>query len=525
MSRQIIISVMLTAVFLLLAAGCASLPDNSGRPVSHAYTDTQDTRLGKGIQAAMARHPEKSGQSGFILLGNGLDAFVARAVLANNAERSIDTQYYMIHNDVVGRLFVDQLLKAADRGVRVRLLVDDIDQAGRDIGAATLDSHPNVEVRIFNPFIRGRGRTLQYVTGFGKQTRRAHNKSFTVDNQVTILGGRNIGDEYFEADPDMAFMDLDVIGAGPVAGEVSASFDQYWNSSLSYPISTLVKKLPTAQEIESRKQEFDAFIAKQAESEYLEHLRNSDLANNLRQQKVWYQWGAGKVVADDPEKLTHDTSDTTYRLSEQLRPDMAGIKKELIIFSPYFVPGKSGVAFFKQLRDRGVRVKVLTNSLASTDVSIVHAGYARYRERLLRMGVELYELNVNLSPEMRKEMKAAGIGRSKSSLHAKAFVLDREKVFIGSLNLDPRSLVQNTEIGVVFTSQNIANYIAGGFDREIEKVAFRLELRKEKNGREKLFWHGIVDGKARTFDVEPYVGFWKRFGVSLMGMLPMESQI
>ena len=467
-------------------------------------------------------HP---GESGYLLLGNGLDAFVARVVLAQRAERSIDTQYYMIHNDVVGSLFVDQLYKAAERGVRVRLLVDDIDQEGRDFGAAVLDSHPNIEVRIFNPFARNTGRTLQYVTGFGKQTRRAHNKSFTVDNQATILGGRNIGDEYFEADPELAFLDLDVLAVGPVAGEVSASFDQYWNNQLSYPISTLVESTLTPQEIDQRKKIFDDFIARQAESEYLRYLRDSDLANRLRQDRVIYHWGVGAVVADNPEKLTHDTTEIKYHLSQQLAPYMADIQGELIVFSPYFVPGKSGVAFFKQLRDRGVQVKILTNSLASTDVGIVHAGYARYRKALLRMGVELYELNRNLSREERKAIKEGGIGRSKSSLHAKCFVLDRETAFIGSLNLDPRSVVQNTEIGVVLKSPPIANHIADSFDSQIDKVAFRLELKKEKNGSERLLWHGIVDGEKRTFAHEPYTGFWKRFGVGFMRLLPIESQI
>jgi len=229
---------MITVVFVISLGACASLPDNNGRLESHAFDDTQETTLGRTIDSGSQGH---TGESGFYLLGDGLDAFVARAVLASIAERSIDTQYYMIHNDVVGSLFIDQLYKAAERGVRVRLLVDDIDQGGRDIGAAILDTHPNIEVRIFNPFGRNVGRTIQFVTGFGKQTRRAHNKSFTVDNQATILGGRNIGNEYFNADPELAFVDLDVLSIGPVAREVSSSFDLYWNSELSYPISTLVE--------------------------------------------------------------------------------------------------------------------------------------------------------------------------------------------------------------------------------------------------------------------------------------------
>ena len=259
MTRRHKFNLIVTILALFLMGGCASLPTNFERHETHAFLDTDDTRFGKAIQA---KRPANPNQSGFLLLGNGLDAFVARALLAQGAERSIDTQYYMIHKDTVGWLFIDQLYKAADRGVRVRLLIDDIDQGGRDIGAAVLDSHPNVEVRIFNPFGRNTSRTLQFVTGFGKQTRRGHNKSFTVDSQVTILGGRNIGDEYFEADPELAFVDLDVLAAGPVARSVSASFDQYWNSELSYPISVLIEKLPTPQEIEQRINEFNEFIKK-----------------------------------------------------------------------------------------------------------------------------------------------------------------------------------------------------------------------------------------------------------------------
>ena len=514
------LTLIVTIFTSFLMGGCASLPTDFERHESHAYMDTDDTRLGKTIQAEKPAH---SNQSGFLLLGNGLDAFVARALLAQSAERSIDTQYYMIHNDTVGGLFIDQLYKAADRGVRVRLIIDDIDQGGRDFGAAVFDSHPNVEVRIFNPFGRNTGRTVQFITGFGKQTRRGHNKSFTVDSQATILGGRNIGDEYFEDDPELAFIDLDVLAIGPVARDVSTSFDQYWNSELSYPISVLVEKLPTPEEIEQRINEFDDFIKKQADTEYMRNLRNSNLANRFRQDRLVYHWGDGHVVADDPQKLTHDTDDTQYHLSEQLKPYLADIKKELIIFTPYFVPGKSGMAVFKALREEGVRVKILTNSLSSTDVGLVHAGYSKYRKGLLRMGVELYELNKNLTKKGRKEMKEGSVGHSKSSLHAKSFVFDRERVFIGSFNLDAQSRIQNTEIGVVFESSDIANRMAEGFDQKINQAAFRLELKTYENGSEKILWHGLVDGEQSVFKVDPYTGFWKRFGIGFLRVLPIES--
>ena len=501
---------------------CASLPENINRSETHVYDDTQETTLGQSYQRLSQG---RASESGYYLLADGLDAFVARAVLANIAERSIDTQYYLIHNDAVGSLFIDQLYLAADRGVRVRLLIDDIDQGGKDFRAAVMDAHENIEVRIFNPFGRNVGRGIQFITGFGKQTRRAHNKSFTVDNTVTILGGRNIGNEYFSADPELAFLDLDVMSVGPVAHQVSASFDLYWNNELSYPISTLVEDLPTAEEVRRHRLEFDLIVAEQLESEYIRHLENSNLANELREKGGRFSWGFGEVVVDKPEKLTDDTDNTENHMSEQLRPYLEAVETELIIFSPYFVPGKSGVAFLQALRDKGVRVRVLTNALSSTDVSVVHAGYARYRKALLRMGVELYELNRELTREERKAMKEGGIGKSKASLHAKAFVLDRKRVFIGSLNLDPRSIIQNTEIGVVFESTEIANTIADSFDRKIDKLAFRLQLQDTGKAGEKITWHGNVDGKQQVFGVDPYTSFWKRLGVGFLGWFPIESQI
>ena len=508
---------------LLALGGCASLPDNSVRTASQHYLDTANTTLGKLVEERAPAHA--AGESGYLLLPDGLDAFVARAVLAQVAERSIDTQYYMWHKDAVGTLLAYQLLKAADRGVRVRLLLDDIDEGGRDINIAVFDSHPNIEVRIFNPFGRNTGRTLQYVTGFGKQTRRAHNKSFTVDSQATILGGRNIGDEYFSADPNLAFADLDVLTIGPVARQVSHSFDEYWNSPLSYPIATLLERQPSAAEVQQGQQQLADFTATEQDSAYLQRLANSELANSIKNRSVEFIWGKGRVFADPPEKLSQGTGDRDYQMWTDVKPYMAAAQQEVIILSPYFVPGKSGVAFLKQLRERGVRVRILTNSLASTDVSIVHAGYSRYRKDLLRAGVELYELNEVTSKEDRRAWSRGEIERAKSSLHAKSFVVDRETVFIGSLNLDARSVAQNTEIGVVMESPEIAGRMTDNFDQHIDEVAFRLTLEVSEQGGEQLRWHGLVEGEPVTFDTDPNTSFLRRFGVGLMRLLPIESQI
>ena len=513
------IAALLALVFF---NGCATLPENAGRRETFACPDTGDTLLGRAISREEAAHPP--GESGFHLLPNGLDAFVARAVLAHLAERTIDVQYYLYHDDLVGRLLTWQLLQAADRGVRVRLLVDDMDLAGRDLSAAALDSHPNVEVRIFNPFSRKTGRTSQYVTRMGSVTRRMHNKSFTVDSQATILGGRNIGNEYFEADPDLAFADLDVLALGPVARDVSTAFDRYWNSELSYPLSILVDQPPTPDEIGRKRQSLSEFVAAQAGSAYLQALKNSVLADKLRKSQLHTSWGSAVVVYDRPEKLLHDAGEKEYQLVPQLIPYADGVRKELIIFSPYFVPGDSGTAFLTGLAARGVRVRILTNSLASNDVGIVHAGYAGYRKPLLRGGVELYEMNRKLTREQREEKKGTG-GSSKASLHAKSFVFDRNQVFIGSLNLDPRAMIHNTEIGVVLTSPEIGQGMGEWFDKNIERLAFRLELKKDGNGSETLLWHGIVDGTPQTFDTDPYTGFWKRLGIGFLGILPIESQL
>ncbi len=506
---------------LLFLAGCASLPDNSGRETSHAYTDTRDTVLGRSLQEY---GQSGNGDDGFILLDSGLDAFVARAVLAEIAERSLDVQYYLYHQDLVGKLFTGFLVKAADRGVRVRILVDDMDMGGRDAGIISLDSHPNIEVRIFNPFDRDIGRTAQFVSGLGSITRRMHNKSFTADNQATILGGRNIGDEYYDADPTLEFADLDVLAVGNVVKDVSHAFDLYWNSALSYPATTLISKQLTKADMQADYAALMAFMEEQRTSDYMTALLNSDLASSIQNDTVVYQRGKAEVVYDYPEKLSSSRDATELHLVTQLEPYFENIHKELIVISPYFVPGDEGVEFFKRLVDKGVRVVILTNSLSSSDVSLVHAGYSRYRKALLRNGVELYEMNKKLTRSQRKAKKGEG-GSSRASLHAKSFVLDRKYVFIGSLNLDPRSFYENSEIGLVLESEDVAGAMANAMDQNIARNAFRLELVQDQDGDEQLLWHGYENGEPVTFDVDPYTGFWRRFGVDVMSLLPIESQL
>ncbi|MBV0933684.1 phospholipase D family protein [Marinobacterium weihaiense] len=520
LKRQWVLNGLL--LFSLVMSGCARLPDNSIRQASYHYADTEGTLL---AQVSGTTPKVDASQSGFLLLESGLDAFVARTALARAAQRSIDAQYYLLHDDMTGQLFLDEMIQASRRGVRVRLLVDDMDLEGRDADAAALDAMPNVEVRIFNPFGRNVSRWSQFLTRFGSVTRRMHNKSFIVDGEAVVLGGRNIGNEYFEADPALAFGDLDVLGFGPIARQAAVSFDAYWNHALAYPATRLLGKTPDAAAVIDYQRQLKARIAAQAADydPYFQALREARLTRRLEAGLLPLVWGHAWLVADDPDKLVVDRRRQELHLSRALAPYFLGLEESLVIFSPYFVPGREGTDLLKSLVQRGVRVQILTNSLASTDVPVVHAGYARYRRELLRAGVELYEMDRQSAP--RPRLKTFFTGSSKASLHAKSFVLDGQYVFIGSLNLDPRSLVENSEVGVVIDSADIAGVMLEWFEQDVQKVAFRVTLEETAHGTEQLRWTSHQDGTVVRFDVEPHTCMLQRVGVGLMRLLPIESQL
>ena len=507
----------LPLILLVFVTGC-TLPTNSNREESYAYQDTEATRIGKSLQLSRSQGIHGDG---FVLLDSGLDAFVARATLADMADRSIDVQYYLYHDDLVGKLFTAVLLKAADRGVRVRVLIDDMDMSDRDDDIIAFDHHPNIQVRIFNPFNRDISRNSQFITGFGSVTRRMHNKSFTVDNVASILGGRNIGNEYFAANSSVEFADLDVLAVGAVVKDVSRAFDLYWNNELAYPAKTIIKARPTEEVMQASLEKFLGFFEEEKTSEYITALKDSDLAKSIRRGRVDYYIGNATVLVDHPDKIASDRDASELQLRTQLKPYFDKLEQELIIVSPYFVPGKEGVEFLKELVDRGVKVVILTNSLASNDVAAVHAGYKKYRKDLLRAGVELYEMNKKLTRAQRKQRKRES-GSSKASLHAKTFVLDRSRVFIGSLNLDPRSFYENSEIGLILESPEVAGYMATTLSDEFQRDAFRLELRDDGK---KILWHGFENGTPVTFDSDPYASLWRRFSVSFLSFLPIESQL
>ena len=511
------IVVILALVFLSIIT---RLPDNSEREVSMVIPNGETTSLGQAFKPQLQEYP---GLSGMRLLGNGLDAFVERAVLARLAERSIDVQYYMFHQDTVGRLLINELLDAADRGVRVRLLVDDMYGEEADDVWLTLNSHPSFEVRLFNPFVRGHSKNLQFITRLKTVNYRMHSKTFTVDNQATIVGGRNIGDEYFDADPNLAFTDLDVMAIGTVVPEVSNEFDEYWNSKHAYPITTLLPETEN-EGLDKLRQDMDAFYQQKSTSVYINALANSPLAKELMNKTAQFGFAKAVVIHDSSEKMTKGDDWQEDLLISQLAPYIQQATQEFILVSPYFVPGQRGADALCKLSKQGVRVRILTNSLVSNDVAAVHTGYIRHRKQLLRCGVRLYELNEQIK-KVQSEHFTWLPGLSKSSLHAKTMAFDHKAMFVGSFNFDQRSLHINNEIGILFYEPEIASNAMKHFDQHVEKIAFRVELVTNKNGSESLRWIGLENGKEVVFDSEPYASFWQKLGVNLMRVLPIDSML
>ncbi|GAA5175655.1 phospholipase D family protein [Niveibacterium umoris] len=515
--------IALRAALVALAlglGGCATLPVDVAREASHAPTDTAATRLG---QASAKLTSALAGRNAFRPLPDGVDALLARLALTQIAERSLDLQYYIWRDDLTGRHLAHALLDAADRGVRVRVLLDDVGSGADDDVLLALDAHPNIEIRLFNPVANRRFRMLGMAADFERTNRRMHNKAFVADNQAAILGGRNIGDEYFDAGSDVAFGDLDVLTLGPVVPEVSASFDRFWNAQASLPIAAIAGAAGNATALARLRTVLDAFVAAERDSPYVRDLAAVVARVRADPDGRWFTGGA-RLLYDEPDKIQRAPGQTEATLLSQFGNIGDTVGTELLVVSPYFIPGEAGVAWFRKLTDRGVKVTILTNSLAASDVGAVHSGYKRYREALLEAGVRLYELKPG-AIEAAKDKKKTLLGASRASLHAKTFVFDRRTVFIGSLNLDARSVQLNTEIGLLCESADLAETIASGLERGIDKVAWRLALVADETGRQRLVWIEQGAEGSRTLTEEPETGVLRRLGVWFLGLLPIESQL
>ena len=475
------------------------------------HADTGDTSLGRAIARRAEAH---AGKSGIYPLADARDAFAARMLLARAAERSLDVQYYIWEKDMSGRLLFEALHEAAGRGVRVRLLLDDLNTAGLDALLAALDAHPNIEVRLFNPLRIRWPRWVGYVTDFSRLNRRMHNKSFTADRQATIIGGRNVGDEYFDAEEEgLTFVDLDLLAVGRVVRDVAEDFERYWTCASSCPAHRLLRRADGPLRLSGH--------GPQA-ARYLEAVRRSPFVDDLLQGRLELEWAHAQLVSDDPAKAL-GRAEGGKLLPEQLKALLGDPGHRLQLVSAYFVPATAGTASLVDMAKRGVEVRILTNAFEATDVAPVHAGYAKRRRALLAAGVTLYELR-RLGPS-RKERTAGtfrgssgSAGSSASSLHAKIFSVDEARVFVGSFNFDPRSARLNTEMGLLIDSAALAQRIEDAFEHAIPQRSY--EPRLSQAG--KLDWIERRDGREIRHDVEPGTTFLKRAAVRLLGVLPIE---
>ena len=497
----------------LTIAGCASLPPQTERHATNALTDTSETRLGRALAGAVAANP---GKSGIHDLSDPHDAFAARGLLCNAAERSIDTQYYIWAGDQTGQLLFGALWRAAQRGVRVRLLLDDNGTRDLDATIAVLDADPNIEVRVYNPFPTRSAKSLGFVTDFSRVNRRMHNKSLTVDNQASVIGGRNIANEYFQFGRGLGFTDADVLAVGPIVREISDTFDLYWNSPSAYPAARIIDA-PTAQMTEQVLKGFEAAKADPDSVQYLEALRTTPLQEQLDRHELALEWTDVKLVADDPAKTLDKDERTDFLLYPDLVRMLATPQLTLDIVSPYFVPAKRGEDMLIGLARSGVDVRIITNSLASNDEPAAHSGYAKHREVLLKAGVHMWELKPTPVQHVSGH-KARNVSTSSSALHGKLYAVDRQRIFIGSYNFDQRSANLNTEQGLVINSAALADKLGVALDEQLPAAAW--EVRLTPGG--KMEWIDHTGGQEVRFDSEPQTNWWLRAQARMMSILPID---
>jgi putative cardiolipin synthase len=466
-----------------------------------------NSALQRAVQPLVAAHAH---ESGFIALNEGGDAFAARILLADAAEHSIDAQYYIWRHDNAGSMLLQALLRAAERGVNVRLLLDDVNTAGLDAALAALDAHPRIEVRVFNPFRWRRFRLIGLLADFARLNRRMHNKSYTVDGTVTVVGGRNIGDEYFGTGDGLQFTDLDVLAIGPVVADVARDFERYWTSTPAQPLARVL----AGHTALSHAQQDSARVVAAGEN-YAGALGRERCVRELLDGLLAFDWARAHLVSDAPAKVLGHARRRTMLLSK-LREIVGTPQRELHLVSPYFVPTRAGVAFLVALARQGIHISVLTNSLEATDVAAVHAGYARWRRPLLRAGIALFESR-RLLPTARRHRRRRG-GSSSTSLHAKTFAIDGERVFVGSFNFDPRSAQLNTEMGLLIESPALARACADLFTNAANRHAYSVQL----DARGALQWQQHDDAGISLHHREPGASIWRRAWVRILSWFPIE---
>ena len=484
-----------------------------GEPSAALAVSAEGTQLDRYIAPLSSERPE---QSGLMLLDSNLDAFAVRALAARHAGRSLDLQYYIWDGDLTGRLLANEIVKAADRGVRVRLLLDDINAQGNDRTHLALDAHPNISVRLFNPS-RNRGGTvrrgIEMLLRAFSITRRMHNKAWIADGRLAVVGGRNIGDAYFDAAQTANFRDLDLLLLGEAVQQTEVVFDDYWNSKAVIPIGAFGE--PRDTDLPLLRKRLADLTADAFARPYLNRVAEDETVHDMLSGRAQIHWTAAtRILSDPPEKVKGMGQEDW--LINAVMPLLTSARTDLEITSPYFVPGDVGTGELAKLAGNGVRVSVLTNSLAATDVIAVHGAYAHYRPLLIENGVRLYELKLY---DDRSDTSL--FGSSSASLHTKAFTVDDRAGFIGSMNFDPRSVSLNSEMGVFFAHAGLVREIRAVFaDETSPQKSYRVLLNDGE-----ILWRDHAGGASRTLHEEPEAGFWRRLMATIIGLLPIESQL
>jgi cardiolipin synthase C len=546
---------------LLLSAGCTTLPPGAGQPrtPSSALEPSVENTLGKAFVPLAKSH---GGDSGFRMLSAGIDGLTARVEMIDAAQRSLDIQTYIFRADVSGDVIARALLRAAERGVRVRVLTDDGESIPGDERILALAAKPGIEFRLFNP-LRYRGhlkllRGADWLFEEGRLDYRMHNKLMVADNAVAIIGGRNIGDQYFQIDPESQFGDDDVVVAGPIVQRLSAVFDQFWNSDLAIPAPAVDQRHTSDKALS----DYRAMLAKDGDQAGAKHAASApsaavtpsvasapgaagtpDAAStpnvastpgadrrpflDIASGRTPLIWSPMQLVYDSPDKKDVDKGNSPGRLIYKgLAEQASAVKTELLMVTPYFIPSPDELRLLKGERDRNARVRILTNSLAAAPNVEAHSGYIHYRVGLLQQGVELYEVRALLGNTRGSGQTKAISRHGNYGLHAKLFVFDRKVAFVGSMNFDQRSKHLNTEIGVLISSPELSNELAARFEALTQlENAYTVTLDKGESGKPRLVWKTKEDGKVIEYRKEPARNEWQLLKVKFLSVIPLDREL
>ncbi len=504
----------ITLMTVMTFSGCSS-PMNNSKPAQPIDVHTQHW-----LNSPTAETKLQQGLTAYLAMAEAFQSIAARIHLIREAKYTLDLQYYIWADDFIGNLMLHELLKAADRGVKVRVLIDDQNGTKLDSQLKALITHPNIQVKFYNPYQFRHFRVMDYIFRLKLINHRMHNKLIIADGAIAVTGGRNISSEYFDASESFQFTDMDILFLGTAVQQANHVFLEFWNNDLSYPVEQYISK-GTSQDLENLRLDYQKFERQKNPIDDKVNAEQQELANELKRSHV--NWAKAYFLADSPNK-TKDTAKDQELISHQIRSHLGEPKREMDLIAAYFVPTRNGTNYVNQFPKQNVNVRILTNSFVANDVALVHAFYQKYRVDLLKSGVKLYEFKPFIERKRRTwyEVVTGNVipekGKGKSSLHAKFIDID-QKVFIGSFNLDPRSFNLNTEVGLVVESDQLQQQISTLLDQTLLKVAYELKL--DKNGQ--LIWlDHRPDGTTKTYTQEPETTGFQRAVMQGISYLPIE---